>query len=668
MWYICLVLSASLLVVAILLCIMPGKHRTHRLEYAFVSVVLSGFLVYLPQYIESKFNLFNAIMCDVLNLFQIITVNSNAFEDLQGGLPIGKLFMPYLVVRAVVHISLPFLVATVAVSFFVSNWRDLRIRFLRFGCKSIYVVTELNKKTKLLIEDTSRREKGKAAFLILKENGVSEKELNMSGKLLVEEKGLDSIVAMSAKKIKISYFCMTGYDSENIDQSLNIIRKYQEKREKVRSREIDNIRIRVLSRNHDLAEELIDARNDMGFRIRLVNEEQGYAYHLMEQFPLYKALDKNHDYLEVTVVGFTRLGEEVMKAALWNGQILTTRMKINLIVEDGQFERTKSYLRLAYPELQESYDINIFEADLNTERLLQIFDTECCSTNYIAICMESDEYNIRTALYLRKFFLREKFNFTYLPKMAVCVRNDDRQETVSMMLEKQKESNIFVFGNFSSLFKYAKFVNTDIDHLAKNIHFAYKLMYDNPNVSVEQLVNPDEMEKKYKKEIARQYKEALIDYYRRANTQKSNRAAALNIAYKLWQLGFELTEKESSFDDLKMAITEEKVINLRNAEHNRWMAFYRTEGWTTANYEEIQNNNYQQFAKGGRSDVLKMHPDICPFEEITEKSNLAGRKDMTDFDEKLIKILPAILSDTWQKNRKKKRVFYVTRRKDYDKA
>ena len=81
--------------------------------------------------LEDKENHFNAVICDVLTLFQIITVSSNKFEDLQNGIVAEGLFIPILYVRAIVHTLPPILLASVAIPFFLSNWTSLHIRIAR---------------------------------------------------------------------------------------------------------------------------------------------------------------------------------------------------------------------------------------------------------------------------------------------------------------------------------------------------------------------------------------------------------------------------------------------------------------------------------------------------------------------------------------------------------
>ena len=98
-WIICTAVSLLFLILLILWIFRTGKHQ---LGIAFWMLMLSGFFSYLPTYLE-KYDFVNASICDIVNLMQIVTLNSNSYETYQPQIASPVLFYLCIFVRGCVH-------------------------------------------------------------------------------------------------------------------------------------------------------------------------------------------------------------------------------------------------------------------------------------------------------------------------------------------------------------------------------------------------------------------------------------------------------------------------------------------------------------------------------------------------------------------------------------
>ena len=87
-WTISLIFAYLCLFVSFILLI---QNKFRKIGNVFLGVLLAGFIIYLPHYIQFN-SIINIILSDLINLLQIITINSNSFEALQFTLPNNGLF------------------------------------------------------------------------------------------------------------------------------------------------------------------------------------------------------------------------------------------------------------------------------------------------------------------------------------------------------------------------------------------------------------------------------------------------------------------------------------------------------------------------------------------------------------------------------------------------
>jgi hypothetical protein len=100
--------------------------------------------------------------------------------------------------------------------------------------------------------------------------------------------------------------------------------------------------------------------------------------------------------------------------------------------------------------------------------------------------------------------------------------------------------------------------------------------------------------------------------------------------------------------DFASALTDDLLQTLTVAEHDRWMAFLESEGWVTASVEQSQTYQAAGLSRGRHNcPLLKMHPYICPFDDLKSRSDRLGLPDSTVYDREMITRIPHILHDKW---------------------
>ena len=155
--------------------------------------------------------------------------------------------------------------------------------------------------------------------------------------------------------------------------------------------------------------------------------------------------------------------------------------------------------------------------------------------------------------------------------------------------------------------------------------------------------------------------DALIRYNLFETNKRSNRANALHIPYKLAMLGLALsTDPQAEEVCLQDYLDAETLELLTYAEHDRWMAFLESEGWYTATMEDVAAYQASGISKGRHNcPILKMHPYICPFEDLAARSEALGLPDSTVYDRELIARIPDIVHDHWGATGKKYKIVKI---------
>lgn len=631
-WILCIVIAIIFLGVTLKYLFNQQKHR---MGMAFIMLMCTGFFAYFPYYI-AEYDFLNAVICDIVNLMQIVTLNSNSYETSQPDIANPIVFYAVIIIRGAVHLASPMVFAAATYTFItekLENWNTNRVIRKK---KKIYVFSFYNEKTQKIAMSIAQKHSDSTSLIFYETERISDDlrgVLGKNGVAHISHKMRLDVQTQKLPKVDLEkselYFILLNNSDENIDLGLELESYYRE-----RYTFNDRLHIIAFSDNNASDENVIDSI-DTALDFRVINENRMFTYDLLTEHPLYEAVRDGE--LSVLISGYNLLAQEILMAVLSCGQMPGVRLKVTLISENTT--QIREYLNLYYPEILNSdYDIKLLEASPRSSKYTELLQTHHVNPGYIVLCEENDNNNVQTAVMLRRFFLTHNNEFTDMP--IINVRQQSHKK--SSVLQKS-DFRINPFGCDDKIYSYFEIVDPELEALAKRVHFAYYEMPEQPT-----------------HESALK---TLQSYYNLEYNRKSSLAMALSIRYKLHQMGFRMERSEEpDVAVLQEFLDNSDIEKYCEAEHRRWMTYMRTEGnrvMTVSQAETIAHKAPQLLKKLGNSVYMGMHMDIVPFYEISEKTkdinnrckdlDIKPKEDTFNKDDVIIKALPGILGNSsWQ--------------------
>ena len=366
-----------------------------------------------------------------------------------------------------------------------------RIKYYAFRRVSdVFYFSELNEKSVMLAESVSAHDrKNLVVFCNCGSAGGSplESRAREDGFVLLAE----SECALTGRSAhRRYYFEIAENQDENLSRTEKLISCYAA----AKDQDICLLKIFLFSEQEE-AGFTLSSIDKKGLDVVLVNRDRSVSYSLLLENPLYRALKDGKKGLSVLVVGAGKIGNEIIRACVWCGQ-LGPEYSLRIQVVDKDAERYRSCLRKECPELfGDGYDISFYQADVETDVFAQILDANCRDVNYIAVCLGDDELSIHTALYLRAWYLGNDPEFRNEPIISVLVGERTKSESlrsftaidrerlvrkdIAVSSEHAQNYDLFPFGSWSSIYSHDFIVNSAVEQLALNTHAAYEKMFAN---------------------------------------------------------------------------------------------------------------------------------------------------------------------------------------------
>ncbi len=386
------------------------------------------------------------------------------------------------------------------------------------------------------------------------------------------------------------------------------------------------------------AEIIINSLDKKGITVLIIDKPVRLAYDLMFNQPLYQALTKNNK-ISALIVGGGNLGTEMIKAIAWCGQ-LGSDYSLEIKVVDANAKHIAKTFALNYPELSHySCPITFYEADITTIDFENILNQHGQDINYIVICLGAKEQGLKTALYLREYYLRQDLQFANLPLIHTFISNSIKYSYIPELKAQNKKGylnyQIYPFGETKSFYSQTKIINSPIEKLAQNGQAFYSGSFiDEPDYQC--------------------YRRQIIDSYNQNEINKrSNRANIIHIKYKLFLLGYQmqpvlapLTEPQKEQAALNLKAVKEKLANpvilekLAIIEHQRWAAFQTAEGYRGADIEQAQA--YAKQSGDHKNTMAKLHACICPWQQLDAVS-AAFNQDFKAYDKGFVEAMLKII-------------------------
>lgn len=626
----CICFFSTLVFLSRAIYVLVRNNRRFISVRAFVNFVCASFVLYLPLFLQ-KLPIFDAIIANVINTMQIISLDADFLEhysEISTAVNVDAFCVIYTLLIGLCHVIVPIFALITAYECIVSFFSGVRLKLLNVSSSYIYVFSEMNDSSLKLALDISESVDRKAKFVFADSADNSGKRSQLFSRLnfynSVSER-IDSLDLKVKKNKNIYFFNISKNSDDNINNTLKLAEKYI----KLPKEKQKLIHIYLFSDIYQ-TDTIIDSMQKGVLEINVINPARLSVYKLFDEQPLFKSAD---DYnISLLICGLDSTGTEALKAAIWLEQLVGVNCRINVV--DPEATAKKSRLALRYPELlHKNYGITFYEADFYDTSFKDVLKKHLTDTTYAIVCCGDDEQNISTAIYLRRFFLKENLTTKKMPIIATYIDSYEKAALVTNLRTPEADPKrtvnyqIIPFGGERSVYSYDSIMDFAIDKLAINVHLAYEKIFASGEINI---------------------LDALERYNAFEVNKSSNRANAMHIRYKLWLLGLDYTDDENAKEiDFAEYLTEKKLRDMTIEEHDRWMAFLRSEGWTSATLEETLSYMESDLSKGRHNcPLLLMHPYICNFDNLNEISEKLGLPDATVYDIKLIKLIPEILRDS----------------------
>lgn len=603
----CLVLSFAVLAAAIgfaVYKVLKNGDKEHTavtpfrvlLVGFFVAAVLFFYPVYYIDYFaaESGFTrLFKSFIISVHNSMRLFILDGefDIIRDFFGSYETSAaLSVAYTVYASVLYVIAPVLTAGFVLSFFKSAKSLVKYAFSL--STEIYIISALNDKSVALATDV--REKSANALIVFA--NVYEDSEGKNADLIAQAKLLKAVtlsrdvaeISLKPRKkraVRKIYFISEDED-ENLNKGLELITRCRSD-ERLNT---ENTAVYVFATATE-SEILLNSIDNGKVKVRRINERRNLVLHtLIENSIFQNALPpeagESEKQINVVIVGLGGYGKEYLKSVCWCSQMPGYKLTVHVFDKDGDIME-----RLAYdsPEL-----ITYNDKVIDGEPYYKIIPHENCDTrsskfmNDISalkgvtvalISLGNDELNIEAAIRMRMQLLRRKKEHGETgpdAKIFAIVYNPVKVDMVGdygLRNARGADYNITFIGDTRERFSIKNIEQAELESDALQCHM--------------QWVNREDKAK---------YLESLENFNRYEYYRRSSTAQAIYTRFKQ-DLGF--NEKEGNDEEAK-AYNE----MLKKYEHRRWSAFMRTEGYVGS--------------KAGRDELAKMHPDLIPYDALTE--------------------------------------------------
>ena len=401
------------------------------------------------------------------------------------------------------------------------------------------------------------------------------------------------------------------------------------------------------------------------YKQTMIDEYKCIAFKLLHDHPLYKHVDEGTEKLDIMIVGFGRMGQEVLKAISWAGCFPNTDTHIHVISRRG-IENGEQLLSEC-PELgvdllhkggfeqpgnggvRLNKDAPIYY--YSTETKGPVFDRiirDLIRCRYIVVSLGDDFTTMSCALNIYRLVMRERYlkdSSICLPEIHVRIRDDENMELfVSDAEDDHSVFGSFIrFGNDEDIYGTDQISKSELETMAVEARTIY-------------------MDRNGLKD-----KNWAAYEYRPQSEKNANQAAGLHAFYKLHfmknvkaveRTASEAVDLEASRKVFDMLVSSEEKEAFANWEHIRWQAYMRTEGFVGAPYEKtkelynsLYNGNAKETAAVTRAELRKarIHPTIGDNEtHLKQISTLLGDPNDPDFyhknDLRFVNSIPELVS------------------------
>ena len=399
----------------------------------------------------------------------------------------------------------------------------------------------------------------------------------------------------------------------------------------------------------------------------VIDEYKRIAFRLLHDEPLYKLCDAGTEKLDILIVGFGRMGQEILKAISWAGCFPNTDTHVHVVSRRG-IENGRSLLSEC-PELgvdlrhnggfeqpgnggvQLNKDAPIYYYSAETKG--QEFDRIIRSLvhcRFIVVSLGDDSASMSCALNIYRLIMRERYlsdRSIVPPEIHVRIRDNENLKLFTTDNTADDDRSVFRcfrwFGSDEDIYGPDRISESELEKMAV------------------------EARKIYMKRNGLEGKISEGYEYLPQSEKNANQAAGLHALYKLHfmknvkavkRIDSEPYDPEESRRVFDTLVSRDELERFANWEHIRWQAYMRTEGFVHAPYEKtkelydaLYTGDAKETAELTRTTLkeVRIHPTIGDNEiHLKQISTLLGDPDDPGFyhenDLRFVKSIPDLIS------------------------
>lgn len=562
--------SSIIVFVAVLLAFALRQRKKHTgMEYLLIVASASGLIIYGYGFYSVEKNLPLSVIRTVLATFNMF-LGGNSYSAIQ-----GASFMRNDAVLCgfwMTHILALFVTANAVISTIGAKaFRKIR-RALTWMTDKVIVIYGSNTQC---IEFAQKLEEN----IIIIDDGLSEER-----RMLIEANGWtaisrdrEKIVGAILRKVNIvKLYCLRNEEERNTAFAWEFLNLTESQR---KAGKIRKITVTILA--NMAAVDGSDFQKTEGHdgydSVLIVDKAYMVAKTLVSHMPPCKAIDfscnytADHDF-RVAIIGFGRIGQEVLKGLYINGQFLGSKFKATIF--DRNYSNEAAFLTQMNPEMYDNFldpEINGFETEAAGNQFYDRLREFC--PDYVCICTGDGLKNRRIANEVKSFLKRNHV------ASSICECTYDSVD-IHMRNGKIEKKETFVPDMLDS---------EKVDRIAMAINYAYLTDVDKESVS---------------KETAWE----RLSYF--------NRMSCRSVADFVPTYEYIVSQNSGVWD----------LEELSKIEHLRWSAFYFANGYRCMSEEMFmeRSNNYIRGVKGidhrFQKDELKSltHACLIPWDRLSE--------------------------------------------------
>ena len=589
MWFSFFLLSLLSISFAILFIIIEKIVKIKNFEdispfhILFISVFFAAFFMFMPIHIvKTNCGVLHSILLSIFNSMQVFTIGTeySVVSDSMVFCPDNLDFI-YQMWASIIYVLAPMLTFGFLLSLF-KNLSSL-IKFLFVYFKDVYIFSELNEKSISLANDIKENNNNSAIIF----TDVFEDDKESSYELIEKAKKIRAICFKKdilaipfwrhSKQRNISFFTIGNNETENLNQTLQLIKVYNNR---------DLTHIYVFS-THIQSELLLNATDIGKVKVRRVNEVKSLINLLLynhgkvifDNAHLQSDGTKN---ISAVVVGMGNHGTEMVKALAWYCQMDGYRINITAFDKDELAE--DKFIALA-PELmsciyngvfidgEAQYTISInSNVDVETNSFAKTIEG-LLDTSYVFISLGDDDLNIKTAINVRMLLERHGCH----PAIHAVVANSQQKEALEGIKNYRGQPyDIEFIGDIKSSFTEDVIIDSQLEKEALRCHLAWEEAKEN-------------------------------EFWDYEYNYRSSISSAIHIKAR-YECGIPGADKRNE------KLTDEEKLIIEWIEHRRWNAYMRSEGYV---YSGSKNPS-------SRNDLAKMHNNLICYSDLSDEDK---RKD-----------------------------------------